>query len=90
MCRNIKTLYNFVPPATDQEIKAAALQYVKKISGFQKPSEVNLIAFETAIDEISAASKKLINGLSTSAAPKNREEEARQARIRSDKRFGRI
>ncbi len=90
MCRNIKTLYNFAPPATDQEIQAAAIQYVKKISGFQKPSQANLNAFERAIDEISAASRKLIDGLSTSSAPKNREEEALKAKERSNQRFGRI
>ncbi len=88
MCRNIKTLYNFEPPATDDEIQAAAIQYVRKISGFSKPSVVNNSAFEIAIAEITAASNKLLDSLETSATPKNRELEAEKARERNKRRFG--
>lgn len=88
MCRNIKPLYNFAPPATDDEIRAAALQYVRKVSGYNKPSKVNQTAFEAAIDEIAQATSKLLNNLQTSAAPKDREEEAEKARRRAAKRFG--
>lgn len=87
MCRNIKPLFNFEPPATDDEIRAAALQYVRKVSGYSKPSQVNEAAFEQAIDEITAATRTLLNALETSADPKNREEEAAKARARSAKRF---
>jgi hypothetical protein len=87
MCRNIKTLHNFEPPATDQEIRAAALQYVRKISGSAKPSKANEAAFERAVDEISEASTRLLSQLVTSAAPRDREVEAARARARAQKRF---
>lgn len=89
MCRNIKQLYNFDPPATDEEIRAAAIQFVRKISGFKAPSKVNEPAFEQAIQEIALASGKLLDGLQTTAKPKNREEEAAKAKARSAARFGR-
>ena len=82
MCRNIHTLYNFEPPATDEEIRDAALQYVRKISGFNKPSQANGEAFERAVDEVTAASAYLLGSLVTSAAPKDREAEAAKARQR--------
>ncbi|MCB0139089.1 MAG: DUF2277 domain-containing protein [Caldilineaceae bacterium] len=88
MCRNIKPLYNFAPPATDDEIRAAALQFVRKVSGFSKPSQANAAAFDVAIDEITVATHKLFAALETTATPKNREEEAAKARARSAKRFG--
>ncbi|WP_096271243.1 DUF2277 domain-containing protein [Paucisalibacillus globulus] len=88
MCRNIRTLYNFNPPATDEEIYAASLQYVRKITGFNKPSKMNEEAFNQAIQEIAAVTSKLLNSLETSAEPRNREVEAEKARIRSAKRFG--
>ena len=88
MCRNIKTLYNFQPAATQDEIRAAALQFVRKISGLQKPSAINQPAFECAIDEITLSSEKLLNSLITSARPKDREEEAEKARARNRRRFG--
>lgn len=88
MCRNIKPLYNFEPPTTDDEIRAAALQFVRKVSGFNKPSQANAAAFEMAIDEIATATHKLFAALETTATPKNREEEAAKARERSAKRFG--
>ena len=88
MCRNIKTLYNFEPPATDNEIRAATIQYVRKISGFSKPSVANNEAFELAITEITASSTKLLESLVTSATPKNREVEAEKARARNNLRFG--
>lgn len=87
MCRNIKTLYNFEPPATDEEIRAAAIQYVRKISGFNKPSAVNNSAFENAIEEITESSKKLMESLVTSAVAKDREIEAEKARERNRRRF---
>ena len=87
MCRNIHTLYNFEPPATDEEIRGAALQYVRKISGFSKPAQANEEAFARAVDEVAAASKRLLDGLVTSAAPKDREVEAERARARAAKRF---
>jgi hypothetical protein len=87
MCRNIRTLFNFDPPATEDEIQAAALQYVRKISGFTKPSRVNEEAFFAAVDEITAASVRLMASLETTATPKNREEEAAKARARSAQRF---
>ena len=83
MCRNIHTLHNFDPPATEEEIRAAALQYVRKISGCNKPSRVNEAPFLRAIDEVTAASRRLLDELSTSAPPKNREVEAEKARMRS-------
>jgi hypothetical protein len=88
MCRNIKTLFNFEPPATDEEIHAASVQYVKKITGFNKPSKINEEAFNQAINEIALITSKLLNSLETSAEPRNREVEAERARIRSAKRFG--
>lgn len=88
MCRNIKPLYNFEPSATDEEIKAAAIQYVRKISGFQKPSAINADAFEKAVAEISLASQKLLNSLQTNSTPKSREVEAEKAKIRNQRRFG--
>ena len=88
MCRNIKLLFNFEPPVTDDEIHAAALQFVRKISGFQKPSKSNEAAFNTAIDEVSAASSRLLHALETNAPARNREEEAAKAKARSAMRFG--
>jgi hypothetical protein len=87
MCRSIKTLFNFEPPVTDEEIRAAALQFVRKVSGFNKPSKANETAFTAAIDEIAAVSKKLLRSLETNAPPKNREEEAAKARARAAHRF---
>lgn len=89
MCRNIKTLFNFEPPATDEEIHAASLQFVRKLSGFSKPSQANAEAFERAIDDVQAAATRLLAALTTNAAPKDREVEAAKARARSAKRFGR-
>jgi len=88
MCRNIRTLYNFEPPATEDEIRAAALQYVKKISGFQKPSGANEAAFYAAVDEIARVSSELLGALETRAAPRNREQETARARARAAERFG--
>jgi hypothetical protein len=87
MCRNIKTLHNFEPPATDGEIRAAALQYVRKISGSTKPSKVNEAAFEEAVEEVAASSMRLLHSLVTAAPPRNREVEAERARERARKRF---
>jgi hypothetical protein len=87
MCRNIHTLYNFEPPATNEEIRDASLQYVRKISGFTKPSQANAEAFARAVDEVAAASKRLLEQLVTSASPKDREVEAERARARAAKRF---
>ena len=87
MCRNIHTLYNYEPPATNEEIRDASLQYVRKISGFTKPSQANEAAFARAVDEVAAASTRLLAQLVTSAAPKNREVEAERARARAAKRF---
>jgi len=87
MCRNIKTLFNFDPPVTDEEVRAAALQFVRKISGFSKPSKANEAAFASAIDEVAAASTRLLTSLETTSAPKNREEEAAKAKARSAQRF---
>ena len=89
MCRNIKTLFNFNPPATDEEIKAASLQFVRKLSGFTKPSKANEQAFNEAIDEVSAAARRLIDSLVTSAGPRNREAVAALLKARSAERFGR-
>lgn len=88
MCRNIKTLFNFEPPVTPEEVRAASLQYVRKISGFTKPSQANEEAFVAAVDEVCAASARLLAALETSAAPKNREEEAAKAKARAAARFG--
>ena len=87
MCRNIHTLFNFEPEATDDEIRGAALQYVRKISGFTKPSRANEAAFERAVDEVAAASKRLLDSLVTSSAPKDRAVEAERARARAAKRY---
>jgi hypothetical protein len=87
MCRNIRTLYNFEPPATDEEIRASAVQYVRKISGFNKPSQANAEAFERAIDAVVAASTQLLGELQTMAPPKDREVEAAKARARSQQRY---
>jgi hypothetical protein len=87
MCRNIHTLFNYEPPATDDEVRNAALQYVRKISGFTKPSRANEQAFARAVDEVAAASQRLIDELVTSAAPKDRELEAERARARAAKRY---
>lgn len=89
MCRNIKTLANFEPPATVEEIRASALQFVRKLSGTTHPSHGNEAAFTQAVDEVTAAARKLIDSLETRAAPRNREEEARKARERARTRFGR-
>jgi hypothetical protein len=88
MCRNIKTLFNFVPPVTTEEIRAASLQFVRKISGFNKPSKANEAVFQAAVDEIAEAASRLIRSLATTAAPKDREREAAKARGRAAERFG--
>ena len=87
MCRNIRTLYNFEPPATDHEVRAAAEQYVRKISGFSKPSQANAEAFERAVDEVAEVSARLMGELVTNAPPKDREVEAAKARARAAERF---
>lgn len=87
MCRNIKTLFNFEPPATDEEIRASALQFVRKISGSTSPSKANEAAFNDAVDEVTAVVHRLLDKLETSAPPKDRETEAAKARMRSEKRF---
>ena len=89
MCRNIRLLFNFDPPVTDEEVRAAALQFVRKVSGFNKPSKVNEAAFDTAVDEIAAISRRLLGTLETAAPPRNREEEAARLRARSALRFAR-
>jgi len=86
MCRNIKTLFNFDPPVTDDEIRAAALQFVRKLSGFNKPSRVNEPAFLVAVDEVTTASRKLLRSLETTAPPRNREQEVAKARMRYTQR----
>ena len=88
MCRNIKTLFNFDPPVTDEEVRAASLQFVRKISGFTKPSKANEASFEAAVEEIAGISRRLLRSLETSAPPKNREEEAAKAKARAAERFG--
>ncbi len=88
MCRNIKTLFNFDPPVTDEEVRAASLQFVRKITGFNKPSKANEVAFLAAIDEVAAISTRLLHSLDTNAPPKNREEEAAKAKARAAERFG--
>jgi len=87
MCRNIRTLYNFEPPATEDEVRAASLQYVRKISGFTKPSQANAAAFERAVDAVAAVSRELLGELTTNAAPKDREAEAEKARARARERY---
>ena len=88
MCRNIKTLFNFDPPVTPEEIQAASLQFVRKITGFNKPSKANEAAFLSAIDEISEISTRLLHSLETTATPRNRDEEAAKAKARAAERFG--
>jgi hypothetical protein len=88
MCRNIKTLFNFDPPVTPEEIQAASLQFVRKISGFTKPSQANEAAFLTAVDEVAQISTRLLQSLETNSPPKNREEEAAKAKARAAERFG--
>jgi hypothetical protein len=88
MCRNIKTLFNFEPPVTPDEIRAASLQFVRKLSGFNVPSKANEAAFEAAVDEVSAAASRLLQSLQTTAPPKNRDEAAAKARARAALRFG--
>lgn len=88
MCRNIKTLFNFDPPVTADEVRAASLQFVRKITGFNKPSKTNEAIFSAAVDEVAAISSRLLASLETNAPPKNREEEAAKAKIRAAERFG--
>jgi hypothetical protein len=88
MCRNIKTLFNFEPPVTDEEARAASLQFVRKISGFNKPSKANEASFLAAVDEIAGVARRLLRSLETSAPPKSREEEAAKAKLRAAERFG--
>ena len=88
MCRNIKTLFNFDPPATEEEVRAASLQFVRKLSGFNKPSQANEAAFARAVEDVAAAARELIESLSTTASPRNRDVEADKARERSRRRFG--
>jgi hypothetical protein len=88
MCRNIKTLFNFDPPVTDEEVRAASLQFVRKISGFNRPSKANEAAFLAAVEEVAGISKRLLRSLETNAPPKNREEEAARAKARAVQRFG--
>lgn len=88
MCRNIKTLFNFDPPVTDEEVHAASLQFVRKITGFHKPSKSNEASFSQAVEEVAAISKRLLHSLETTAPPKNREEEAAKAQARAAQRFG--
>lgn len=88
MCRNIKTLFNFDPPVTEEEVRAASLQFVRKICGFTKPSKANEAAFLAAIDEVAGVSSRLLHALETTAPPKNREEEAAKAKARAAVRFG--
>jgi hypothetical protein len=88
MCRSIKPLFNFDPPVTEEEVRAASLQFVRKISGFTKPSKANEASFEAAVDQIAAISEQLLASLETAAAPRNREEEARKAKVRAAQRFG--
>ncbi len=88
MCRNIKPLFNFAPPATDEEVRAAALQFVRKLSGYNRPSQTNEAAFERAVDEVSEVARRLIDSLVTNAPPRDRDVEAERARARNFKRFG--
>jgi len=89
MCRNIRPLFNFDPPVTPEEVRAASLQFVRKISGFTKPSKANEEAFDAAVEEIAGTSSRLLEALATAAPPKNREEEARKAKLRAAERYGR-
>jgi hypothetical protein len=88
MCRNIRPLFNFEPPATDEEVRAAALQFVRKVSGTRKPAGRNVMTFESAVEEITAITRRLVDSLETTAPPKNREFEALKAKARSQRRFG--
>jgi hypothetical protein len=88
MCRNIKTLFNFDPPVTTEEVRAASLQFVRKISGFSKPSKSNEAAFDAAVNEIAAVASRLLSSMETAAAPRNREEEAAKAKARAAERYG--
>jgi hypothetical protein len=88
MCRNIKTLFNFDPPVSNEEVRAASLQFVRKITGFNKPSKANESSFQDAVDEVTAVSMRLLRSLETNAPPKNREEEAAKAKARAQARFG--
>jgi hypothetical protein len=88
MCRNIKTLFNFEPPATHEEIRAASLQFVRKLSGFTAPSKANEVAFNRAVDDVFRVARRLVDSLTTTADPRNREEEAAKAKARSAERFG--
>jgi hypothetical protein len=88
MCRNIKTLYNFEPPASDEEIYLSSLQFVRKLSGFTRPSKANQVAFDRAVDKVSRAARELIDSLVTNAAPRDREIEALKAKVKSAERFG--
>jgi hypothetical protein len=88
MCRNIRTLFNFEPPATEEEVRAASLQFVRKLSGFNKPSRANEVAFERAVDAVARAAEELLEALTTSSPPRDREVEAARARARAAKRFG--
>jgi hypothetical protein len=88
MCRNIKTLFNFDPPVTDEEVRAASLQFIRKITGFNKPSKANEASFAAAVEEVAAVSARLLHSLETAAPPKNREEEAAKAKARATQRFG--
>ena len=87
MCRNIRTLFNFEPPATDDEIRASAIQFVRKLSGFTKPSKANEAAFEGAVEDVAAAARRLVDSLETTRPPRNREQEAAKARARAAQRF---
>jgi hypothetical protein len=89
MCRNIRTLFNFEPPATDEEIRAASLQFVRKLSGFHKPSETNRAAFDRAVDDVAAVAREFLDALVTNSPPRDREAEAVKARARAAERFGR-
>jgi hypothetical protein len=88
MCRNIRTLFNFAPPATEAEIRAASLQFVRKLSGFARPSQANRAAFERAVEEVADAARRLLASLETAQPPRDRETEAEKARARSEKRYG--
>jgi hypothetical protein len=88
VCRNIKTLFNFAPPATDDEVRAASVQFVRKLGGFNKPSQANTAAFDRAVEEVATAARRLLDALVTAAPPRDRQEEAAKARARAEKRFG--
>jgi hypothetical protein len=88
MCRNIRTLFNFAPPATDEEIRASALQFVRKLSGFTAPSRANEAAFQRAVDEVTGTARRLLASMQTASQPRNREAEAAKAKVRTKERFG--